>query len=256
MVNDIIKGNQNTTKLLNFLKQQVTQYPCLSKAKERELIEKYRNDRDKLNELLFMHNIKIVFNQAKKYMMKVNDFDTLVQDGMNGLSEAVKRFDIDKGVKFITYAVPWVRKYMLMHFYGKSVELEKRSIYLDSPAFQNSMKSNLGNEATVEDYINERLQPISGNNQLSVADELSGNELVDICKVLYKELAVDQTLSATDKAVFTDIFCKNEKIKDVADKYNIEIKNVSEIRQKILKKFKNILVNNYNIQNVADLITS
>lgn len=254
MVNDIIKGNQNTTKLLNFLKQQVTQYPCLSKAKERDLIEKYRNDRTKLNELLFMHNIKIVFNQAKKYMMKVNDFDTLVQDGMNGLSEAVKRFDIDKGVKFITYAVPWVRKYMLMHFYGKTVELDKRSIYLDSPAFQNSMKANLGNEATVEDYINEQLDPTLRTNQLSAADELSGNEVSDICKDLYKQLDEDQSLSSTDKAVFTDIFCNKEKIKDVADKYNMQIKNVTEIKQKILKKFKNILVNEYNIKNMSDLI--
>jgi DNA-directed RNA polymerase specialized sigma subunit len=60
----------------------------LSKTAERELIQKYRHNRTKLNKLLFMHNIEIVFNQAKKYMSKVEDFDALVQDGMIGLGEA------------------------------------------------------------------------------------------------------------------------------------------------------------------------
>lgn len=113
-------------------------------------------------------------------MSKVEDFDTLVQDGMIGLGEATKRFDIDKDVKFITYAVPWVRKYMLMHFYGKTVELDKRSMSIDSPTLMSSMKSSAGNEVTFENYINEYLDP-STCAQKTIIDELSANELANIC---------------------------------------------------------------------------
>ena len=78
---DVIQGNQNTTKLINQFKSSLKQYPVLSKKQEREMIEMYRNDRDKLNYLLFMHNVRRVFNQAKAYKNKTNDYDNLVQNG-------------------------------------------------------------------------------------------------------------------------------------------------------------------------------
>ena len=77
------------------------------------MIAKYKGNREKLNELLVMHNIKFVFTVAKKYMSKTRDFDGLVQEGLKGLAEAAARFDIDRGNKFITYAGWWIRKFML-----------------------------------------------------------------------------------------------------------------------------------------------
>ena len=61
MINAIIKGNQNTTKLISELKKAAKQFPPLKKNQEMELIRKYENDREKLNNLLFMHNIRLVF---------------------------------------------------------------------------------------------------------------------------------------------------------------------------------------------------
>ena len=110
MADSIICGNQNTTKLINQLKASSTQYPVLNKKQEREMIEQNRNNRDRLNFLLFMHNIRTVFNQAKAYVSKTNDFDALVQNGMMGLGEAARRFDIDRDIKFCTYATIWVKK--------------------------------------------------------------------------------------------------------------------------------------------------
>ena len=84
----VIQNNQNTTKLINALKQAAKQYKPLNKEQEQELIWQHKDNRDKLNELLFMHNIKLVFNLAKKYAAKSKDFDNLVQEGMKGLAEA------------------------------------------------------------------------------------------------------------------------------------------------------------------------
>ena len=54
----IIRGNQNTTKLINTLKAASIQYKCLTKDEEQKMIDKYKNNRPLLNNLLFMHNIK------------------------------------------------------------------------------------------------------------------------------------------------------------------------------------------------------
>lgn len=42
------------------------------------MIQENLHDRDRLNFLLFMHNVRTVFSQAKVYMSKTNDFDSLV----------------------------------------------------------------------------------------------------------------------------------------------------------------------------------
>lgn len=252
MANDfIIKGNQNTTKLLNDLKKSSTQYPCLSKEQEEELIAKYRDDRDQLNKLLFMHNIKAVFNQAKQFVSKVDDFDSLVQDGMIGLGEACKRFDINKGVKFITYALPWIRKYILAHFYRKNVEIDKSSISLDLPTMSHK-SSDDGNDVTFENYINDFFDPscIATKN---INHELSSNEQIDLCRKLYERMEHDTTLSSIDKAVFTDAFYNKEKTRDIADKYNLDMADVNEIKHRILGKFKVILQNEFKINSFYDV---
>ena len=42
------------------------------------MIEQNRHDRDRLNELLINHNIKMVYSLAKNYSSKVSDFDNLI----------------------------------------------------------------------------------------------------------------------------------------------------------------------------------
>lgn len=255
MNNKIISGNQNTTKLLNQLKASSKQYPPLNKEQERRLIEKYRDDREKLNQLLFMHNIKMVFNLAKKYMSKTNDFDGLVQEGMNGLGEAAKRFDIDKGIKFCTYAHIWIRKYILAAFYGKQVEVSKRSISLNSPNMYTLLKSNNGNEVTFENYVNEHIEPTLNSSGIqSIENSLSANEQKSICKDLMNQLDQDNSLSATEKHIFVDMYYNKQKPKELIKKYNVTQQEISQIKNIIIAKFRNILHNKYNIHSINDIL--
>jgi RNA polymerase sigma factor (sigma-70 family) len=247
----IIRGNQNTTDLCNRLKAAQEQYPTLNKNQEQALIQEYRNNREELNKLLFMHNIRIVFNIAKKYVSKTNDFDGLVQDGMVGLAEAVKRFNIDKDVKFITYATIWVRKYILMNFYGKQVEIDKRSSSLNAKIDYNG-KSNNGHETTFENFINECIDP-SCYKPKTINEELSSNEQTNICNKLIRYMNNDTSLSSMDKSVFMDLFYNKEKPGEVAEKYKITTLDVTDIRKKILGKFKTILHNEYNVNSYADI---
>lgn len=54
----------------------------------------------------------IVIKIARKWTGRGLDFLDLVQEGNLGLLAAYEKFDPDKGVKFITYAVPYVRKFI------------------------------------------------------------------------------------------------------------------------------------------------
>lgn len=252
MVNQIIRGNQNTTKLIIELKKAAKQYPPLSKKDEEALIEKYRHDRDKLNDLLFMHNVRIVFNVAKKYMSKTNDFDAMVQDGMLGLAIAINNFDINRKVKFITYATPWIKKKILERFYHKSNEVIKRSTSLNSPASSMSSKVNDNDSADLENYVNEYIDPSYEASQ-SIRSQLSSIEQIEICKDLYNELENDTNLSSLEKKVFTDMFYNKEKSSIIQRKYNIDAKEVASIKTKILSEMKSYLKSNYGIHSFSDI---
>ena len=247
----VIAGNQNSTLLLNQLKAAKDQYPNLSKDEERAIIKKYKKNRKELNRLLFMHNIKLVFNMAKKYMSKTNDFDGLVQDGMIGLGEAVNRFDIKKNIKFCTYAYIWIKKYMTMNFYGKQVEIDKRSMSLDMPSLCTSRSSG-GNDVTLENYVNEYIEPTC-NSVKTISEELSANEQKEICKSLMDELEQDNSLSATDKAMFIDMFYNREKTRDIADKYGVTPADVNNVKGLVLSKFRDILNHTMNITSYSQL---
>ena len=242
----VIQNNQSTTKLINELKSSSTQYPPLNKQQERDLIEQYRNDRDKLNELLYMHNIRLAFNMAKKYATKTNDFDSLVSDCLYGLSIACQRFDIDKGIKFSTYATTWIFKYCLSSFYDKQNEIDRVSVSINEPHLCSKMKSNNGNEVTFENYVNEYID-LSVSHDKPIEQSLSSFEMTDICKNLMQKFNEDKSLSAIDKHVFIDGVFNKEKTKDIAEKYNIAAQDVTKIKNKVLSKFKDILLTEYNI---------
>ena len=251
MTNSIIKGNQNTTKLISELKKMAKQYPPLSKDEEDSMIAKNKNNREKLNNLLFMHNIRLVFNVAKKYMGKTDDFDSMVQDGMLGLAIAAENFDLSRGTKFITYAMPWVRKKILERFYCKEGEVIKRSVSLNSPAKANS-KVNDSNDSDFENYVNDYIDP-STYSIKSTKQQLSLNEQTQLCADLYNELDNRHDLSDVEKNMFIDMFYNREKSRDIQFKYGVTPRDIAVTKEKILKIMRTQLEMKYGIHSFSDI---
>ena len=250
-ISGVIQNNQSTTKLINELKSSSTQYPPLNKQQERDLIEQYRDDRDKLNELLYKHNIRLAFNMAKKYATKTNDFDSLVSDCLYGLSIACQRFDIDKGIKFSTYATSWIFKYCLSSFYDKQNEIDKVSTSLNEPKL--FIKSNNGNQTTFENYVNEYIEPTIYIGK-TIQQQLSAIDTTSIYADLISRLNIDNSLSSTDKKVFIECVCYKQKAKELSEKYNISIHDIQKIKGKVLSKFKDILKNEYSINSFNEIL--
>ena len=100
----------------------------LTRAKEKRLLRlSKRGDMKARNELLEA-NLKFVFDVAKRYSGRGVPMGDLISEGNLGLIRAIEKFDESNDVKFISYAVWWIRHSMLDAIQRRklteSVELE------------------------------------------------------------------------------------------------------------------------------------
>lgn len=93
---------------------EIRNLPTLTKEEEHELAVRYfKNQDQKAGYKLVMANLRLVVMIAKEYQKNVQNVLDLVQEGNIGLLEAVKQYDPFRGIRFPSYAVYWVRAYML-----------------------------------------------------------------------------------------------------------------------------------------------
>jgi RNA polymerase primary sigma factor len=95
---------------LNAYIREIAQFHPLSGDEEKALGRKIQGgDRQALNRLVEA-NLRFVVSYSKRYRGLGLSFLDLIHEGNLGLIEAAKRFDPERGVKFISYAVWWVRQ--------------------------------------------------------------------------------------------------------------------------------------------------
>ena len=87
--------------------------PVLSAEEERALARRHYEEGDiEAARALVLHNLRFVLHVARGYGGYGLPLADLVQEGSVGLMKAVKRFDPSVGVRFITFAVHWIRAEM------------------------------------------------------------------------------------------------------------------------------------------------
>jgi RNA polymerase sigma-32 factor len=108
-------GLSQTTALTAYMSQ-LRHYPPISREEEQTLAVRWLEDGDvEAARLLVLANLRLVVKIAMEYRRAWTNTLDLIQEGNVGLMEAVQRFDPYQNVKLSSYAVYWIRAYILKY---------------------------------------------------------------------------------------------------------------------------------------------
>jgi RNA polymerase primary sigma factor len=130
----------------------ISAYPLISREEEAELARRIRvGDQEALDKLV-RSNLRFVVSVAKKYQNQGVSLSDLINEGNLGLIRAAHKFDETKGIKFISYAVWWIRQAILQALAEQSrivrVPLNRAGTLHRIGRRANALLQELGREAT------------------------------------------------------------------------------------------------------------
>lgn len=130
-----------TNEIQNYIKD-IRKIPVITSERQDEICRLLKNkkttenDKKKLYQELILGNLRFVISVAKSYQNQGLDFIDLISEGNIGLMKAVERFDpSNNDVKFISYAVWWVRQSIM-----SALNEHARTIRLPSNIVQEAQK--------------------------------------------------------------------------------------------------------------------
>lgn len=107
------KQSANSEGSLDQYLRDISRIPLISRTEEAELARRIReNDQEALNQLV-RSNLRFVVSFAKRYQNNGVSLQDLINEGNLGLIRAAAKFDETRGIKFISYAVWWVKQAIL-----------------------------------------------------------------------------------------------------------------------------------------------
>ena len=106
--------------ILSIYLKEINRIPLLSAEEETELAVKARAGDKLAKEKIVNANLRFVVSIAKKYQKKGIELEDLISEGNIGLLTAIEKFDVNKGYRFISYAVWWIRQSIMKAICEKS----------------------------------------------------------------------------------------------------------------------------------------
>lgn len=140
---------------LDLYLKEISSYPLLKREEEIRLASRIKKgDHNSLNKLT-RSNLRFVVSVAKKYQNQGVSLADLINEGNVGLMRAALKFDETKGIKFISYAVWWIRQAILQALAEQSrivrVPLNKAGALYKLGRKANSLTQELGREPSIEE---------------------------------------------------------------------------------------------------------
>ncbi len=104
-----------TPDTLGMYLREIRKIALLTREEERDLASRAKAGDTQAQSELVRRNLRFVVSVAKQYSKGGVPFEDLVNEGNMGLIRAARRFDVDRGYRFISYAVWWVRQAILQY---------------------------------------------------------------------------------------------------------------------------------------------
>lgn len=240
--------DRSDTALNSYLKD-ISRIPLLTPEQEKEVGAKAKLGDKKAIDKLVTSNLRFVVSVAKQYQGQGIDLIDLINEGNIGLLEAAQRYDVDKGFRFISYAVWWIRQSIVTALSGQS-----RIIRLPSNQVHNISKIN----KTISEFEQKHERKPS-NDELEKILGIPGDKISYILSASSKIVSVDSPLKSEEEGTLIDIIPnKNSPIAD--DMFNKEskdkmvamiLKRMSHREHDILRMFFGLGCNSMTLENIS-----
>ena len=107
----VIRRTDSTFKV----EKEIGRYPTLDEQEEKRLLKLYAKTKDvKIRDRIVEGNLRFVYSAAKAFSHDSDLVLDLYIEGLMGLMDALETYDVNRDVKFMSYANEWVRKRMSM----------------------------------------------------------------------------------------------------------------------------------------------
>jgi RNA polymerase primary sigma factor len=247
--------------------------PQISSDEEIELARQIKKgDKQALNKLV-RSNLKFVVYIAREYEERGLPLDELISEGNLGLLEAAHRFDPERGYKFISYAVWWIRQSILRALAKYSrlvrVPINRTWVLQKMTNIVNNLEQDLGRTPALEEVakeLNIPVEELSENlsylkhevfledsirpfeDSLSLIDKISSEEFSPPTSGLIEEsmktdirLALE-SLTPTEAEVLRKYFgIERERpltLLEIGDEMNLSRERIRQIKNKALRRLQ------------------
>jgi RNA polymerase primary sigma factor len=143
--------------------REVRRHRLLSKDEELTLARAFRNGDSKAAMKLAQGNLRLVIRTAKQYRDRGLSFEDLIQEGNLGLLRAIERFDPERGFRFSTYAIWWIRQ-SIVKAIGDKAKLIKIPFQVEKEIWRakkaaEELRQELGREPTIDELAERSAVP-------------------------------------------------------------------------------------------------
>lgn len=248
----------NTDELQYYLKD-LRKIPVIPNERQLEIFELLKNkklplkEQDELKKEMVLGNLRFVITIAKGYQNQGLDLMDLISEGNIGVLKAIERYDPLKnegvGVKFISYAVWWIRQSILasLNEYGRTIripsnliqEIQKQKKVIEP--YSEDVNFSLPFCVGLDDTINEEGQIIFDTiidpNQNNPDDILNTKE--EIKKRISNIL---QVLDERERCIIEKYFGLNgieSNLEDLGDEFSCSKERIRQLKDRAIKKLRN-----------------
>ncbi len=268
---------------------EIRRFPLLNREDEHKLAVKYKEYSDiEAAYKLVASNLRLVVMIAREYQRAFKNLLDLIQEGNMGLMEAVKNFDPYRGVRFPSYAVWWIRAYMIRYimndwrmvkigttqaqrklFFNLQKEKEKIEAEGMTPGPKLlAQRLNVKEDEVVE--MEQRLSsrdlsvdvPLGDDDEATLLNFLQDNKQTpeeQIAEAQYRELLQEKMeqfakgLKDKELVIYRERLLNEEPLtlREIGEKYGISRERVRQIEERVKKKLKTFLKDFKDLTNAS-----
>jgi RNA polymerase sigma-32 factor len=255
---------------------EIRRYPLLSREEEHRLAVDYKEFGNvEAAYHLVTGNLRLVVMIAREYQRAFSNLLDLIQEGNIGLMEAVKNFDPYRGVRFPSYAVWWIRAYIIRYIMNNwrmvkigttqaqrklFFNLQKEKEKLESEGFapgpkllaqrldvkegevvemeQRLANRDLSTDIPIGDGQERTLLSLLADNKLTPEESLTEKEYQSVLKEKMERFA--EALKDKELVIFRERLLTEEPLtlREIGERYGISRERVRQIEERVKKRLK------------------